>query len=79
MAFKQCLVSTCHAGEPLRLLEGIPLAIKDNLSTRGLRTSCASRMLMDYDPAYDATIIERSLREGSVTVGKANMDEFALG
>ena len=79
MSINQCLVSTSYTGEKLRLLEGIPLVIKDNFSTRGVKTSCASRMLMEHEPPYSATVVERSLQEGSVMVGKANMDEFALG
>lgn len=58
---------------------GIPLAIKDNLSTAGIPTTCASKLLMDYVPPFDATVVAKLKSVGAVMVGKANLDEFGLG
>lgn len=66
-------------GQKLGSLEGIPMALKDNLNTRGVITSSASRMLQNYVPPYDATVVQKLKKAGAIMLGKTNMDEFAMG
>jgi aspartyl-tRNA(Asn)/glutamyl-tRNA(Gln) amidotransferase subunit A len=67
------------SGEDPGLLAGVPVALKDNLCTRGVPTTCSSRILDGWRPPYDATVVTRLREAGAVMVGKTNMDEFAMG
>uniref|UniRef100_UPI00398F0AC8 glutamyl-tRNA(Gln) amidotransferase subunit A, mitochondrial n=1 Tax=Pristiophorus japonicus TaxID=55135 RepID=UPI00398F0AC8 len=66
-------------GKPLGPLDGVPVAVKDNFSTAGIETTCASNMLKGYVAPFNATVVQRLLDQGAVLMGKTNLDEFAMG
>ena len=66
-------------GGEIGLLEGVPMTLKDNLSTKGIETTCCSKILTGYKPIYNATVWDKLENEGAVLLGKTNMDEFAMG
>lgn len=75
----QKVQDSIYRGESLSSLAGVPMGLKDNLCTRGIVTSCGSKMLHNFVPPYSATVVEKLESAGAVLLGKLNMDEFAMG
>ena len=67
------------AGEAIGMLEGIPVGVKDNMCTQGVKTTCASQILANFVPPYESTVTQKLKNVGAVVVGKTNLDEFAMG
>jgi aspartyl-tRNA(Asn)/glutamyl-tRNA(Gln) amidotransferase subunit A len=79
MSYNAFITEETIEGDGSGPLDGRTVAVKDNISTAGVRTTCGSEMLADYVPPYDATVVERLTEAGATIVGKTNMDEFGMG
>src|SRR2546425_2934309 len=79
MAAADAIDAAVQRGEDPGPLAGVPIALKDNLCTRGVPTTCSSRILEGWRPPYDATVVRRLRDAGAVAIGKTNLDEFAMG
>ena len=78
-ALKQAAALDAKGIDPDNVMSGIPLAVKDNISTKGILTTAASKMLYNYEPIFDATAVANAYDKDMIVIGKTNMDEFAMG